>query len=125
MHENKDLERASHESFSTRGALGDEVARFFEAATEGEFMLTTKERTGIYSEQIRSFLVSNFYVSDAKALVDDTSLLDQGIVDSTGVLEIIGFIEETFGIIVEDSELLPENLDSIQGIEQYILRKMN
>ncbi|BCG86895.1 MULTISPECIES: acyl carrier protein [unclassified Mesorhizobium] len=88
-------------------------------------MLTTKERNGIYSEQIRSFLVSNFYVSDAKALVNDTSLLDQGIVDSTGVLEIIGFIEETFGIIVEDSELLPENLDSIQGIEQYILRKMN
>ena len=86
-------------------------------------MLTTKDRT--YSEQIRSFLVSNFYVSDVKALVNDTSLLDQGIVDSTGVLEIIGFIEETFGIIVEDSELLPENLDSIQGIEQYIIRKMN
>jgi len=86
-------------------------------------MLTVKDRT--YSEQIRSFLVSNFYVSDVKALVDDTSLLDQGIVDSTGVLEIIGFIEETFGIIVEDSELLPENLDSIQGIEQYIIRKMN
>ncbi|ESZ45715.1 acyl carrier protein [Mesorhizobium sp. RSR565B] len=88
-------------------------------------MLTIKERTGIYSEQIRSFLVSNFYVSDVKALLDDASLLDQGIVDSTGVLEIIGFIEETFGIIVEDSELLPENLDSIQGIEQYIIRKMN
>ena len=86
-------------------------------------MLTTKDRT--YSEQIRNFLVSNFYVSDVKALVNDTSLLDQGIVDSTGVLEIIGFIEETFGITVEDSELLPENLDSIQGIEQYIIRKMN
>ncbi|UVK51324.1 acyl carrier protein [Mesorhizobium sp. AR02] len=86
-------------------------------------MLTVKDRT--YSEQIRNFLVSNFYVSDVKALVNDTSLLDQGIVDSTGVLEIIGFIEETFGIIVEDSELLPENLDSIRGIEQYIIRKMN
>lgn len=88
-------------------------------------MLTVKDRTGIYSEQIRNFLVSNFYVSDVKALVNDTSLLDQGIVDSTGVLEIIGFIEETFGITVEDSELLPENLDSIHGIEQYIIRKMN
>ena len=86
-------------------------------------MLTVKDRT--YSEQIRSFLVSNFYVSDVKTLMNDTSLLDQGIVDSTGVLEIIGFIEETFGITVEDSELLPENLDSIQGIEQYIIRKMN
>ena len=88
-------------------------------------MLTIKDRTGIYSEQIRSFLVSNFYVSDVKTLMNDTSLLDQGIVDSTGVLEIIGFIEKTFDIIVEDSELLPENLDSIQGIEQYIIRKMN
>jgi len=86
-------------------------------------MLTINNRN--YSEQIRNFLVSNFYVSDVKTLVNDTSLLDQGIVDSTGVLEIIGFIEETFGIIVEDSELLPENLDSIQGIEQYIIRKMN
>ncbi|UVK49468.1 acyl carrier protein (plasmid) [Mesorhizobium sp. AR07] len=88
-------------------------------------MLTTKGRTETYSEQIRDFLVSNFYVSDTKALVSDTSLLDQGIVDSTGVLEIIGFIEETFGITVEDSELLPENLDSIEGIAQYVIRKMN
>ena len=88
-------------------------------------MLTTKDRTGNYSEQIRNFLVSNFYVSDVRALENDRSLLDQGIVDSTGVLEIVGFIEETFGIIVEDSELLPENLDSIQGIEQYIIRKMH
>jgi acyl carrier protein len=41
------------------------------------------------------------------------------------VLEVIGFIEETFGITVEDSELLPENLDSIQGIAQYVVRKKN
>ncbi|TIU26903.1 MAG: acyl carrier protein, partial [Mesorhizobium sp.] len=58
-----------------------------------------------------------------KSLSATESLLDQGIVDSTGVLEVIGFIEETFGIIVEDSELLPENLDSIQGIAQFIARK--
>ena len=42
---------------------------------------------------------------------------------STGVLEVIGFIEETFGITVEDSDLLPENLDSIDGIAQYVIRK--
>jgi acyl carrier protein len=88
-------------------------------------MLTIKDRTETYGEQIRSFLVSNFYVGDVRALGNDTSLLDQGIVDSTGVMEIVGFIEETFGITVEDSELLPENLDSIRGIEQYIIRKMN
>jgi acyl carrier protein len=70
-------------------------------------------------------LVSNFYITETNLLEVDTSLLDQGIIDSTGVLEVIGFIEETFGITVEDSELLPENLDSIQGIAQYVVRKKN
>jgi acyl carrier protein len=77
----------------------------------------------MYTEQIRGFLASNFYISDPGLLEDGTSLLDQGIIDSTGVLEVIGFIEETFGITVEDSELLPENLDSIQGIARFITRK--
>ncbi|MER8366308.1 MAG: acyl carrier protein [Mesorhizobium sp.] len=88
-------------------------------------MLSTKDRTDTCSEQIRAFLASNFYIADPESLESDTSLLDQGIVDSTGVLEVIGFIEETFGITVEDSELLPENLDSIQGIAQYVMRKRN
>lgn len=88
-------------------------------------MLTTKDRVETYKEQIRAFLASNFYIADADALQSETSLLDQGVVDSTGVLEVIGFIEETFGITVEDSELLPENLDSIQGIAQYIISKKN
>ncbi|WP_140533086.1 acyl carrier protein [Mesorhizobium sp. B1-1-8] len=86
-------------------------------------MLETKEAGEIYHGQIRAFLASNFYIADVKSLSSTASLLDQGIVDSTGVLEVIGFIEETFGIIVEDSELLPENLDSIQGIAQFIARK--
>jgi acyl carrier protein len=77
----------------------------------------------VYTTQIRDFLVSNFYIANTKSLSVTASLLDQGIVDSTGVLEVIGFIEETFGISVEDSELLPENLDSIQGIAQFIARK--
>ena len=74
-------------------------------------------------KQIREFILANFYVAEATTLDDDTSLLDQGIIDSTGVLEVIGFIEETFNISVDDSELLPENLDSIKGISQYVLRK--
>jgi acyl carrier protein len=68
-------------------------------------------------------LVLNFYIAETNLLEVDTSLLDQGIIDSTGVLEVIGFIEETFGITVEDSELLPENLDSIERIAQYVIRK--
>jgi acyl carrier protein len=87
--------------------------------------MSTKGTTGMYTDQIRGFLSSNFYISDAGALEDSTSLLDQGIIDSTGVLEVIGFLEETFGITVEDSELLPENLDSIDGIARYIARKKN
>jgi acyl carrier protein len=67
--------------------------------------------------------VSNFYIAETNLLKGGTSLLDQGIIDSTGVLEVIGFIEETFGITVDDSELLPENLDSIEGIAQYVIRK--
>jgi acyl carrier protein len=88
-------------------------------------MLHNDEVMANYSKKIRGFLSSNFYVADAESLHNNASLLDQGIVDSTGVLEVIGFIEETFGIVVEDSELLPENLDSINGIAQYVIRKKN
>jgi len=73
--------------------------------------------------QIREFVTTNFYVADPKALEDSTSLLDQGIIDSTGVLEVIMFIESTFGLTVEDSEMLPENLDSIERIAAFVARK--
>ena len=72
-------------------------------------------------KQIREFLHSNFYVDTQ--LNSDTSLLETGVIDSTGVLEVIGFIEETFGIAVDDEEMLPENLDSIEGIARYVVRK--
>ena len=74
-------------------------------------------------QQIRDFVTSNFYVADPKALEDRTSLLDHGIIDSTGVLEVIMFIETTFGVTVEDSEMLPENLDSIERIAAFVARK--
>ncbi len=74
-------------------------------------------------EQAREFVLSNFYVADSDSLRDDASLLDQGIIDSTGVLELIFFIEETFEITVEDNEMLPENLDSIERIAAFVARK--
>jgi len=74
-------------------------------------------------QQVRSFVTTNFYVPDPDSLSDETSLLDQGIIDSTGVLEVIGFLEETFGITVEDSEMLPDNLDSIERITGFVTRK--
>jgi acyl carrier protein len=74
-------------------------------------------------EQIKAFISSNFYVPEGVALEDGSSLLDQGIVDSTGVLEVVAFLESTFGIKVEDQELLPENLDSIQRLADFVARK--
>jgi acyl carrier protein len=74
-------------------------------------------------QQLRDFVTSNFYVADAAALEDTASLLDRGIIDSTGVLEVVGFLEDTYGIRVEDSEMLPENLDSIERIAHFVSRK--
>ncbi len=73
------------------------------------------------TERIRSFIQKNFYVPGA--LQDDASLLDQGIIDSTGVLEVVGFLEREFGIQVLDEEMLPENLDSISRIAAFVARK--
>ncbi|MDB4933328.1 MAG: Acyl carrier protein [Labilithrix sp.] len=74
-------------------------------------------------QTIRRFVVENFFVSDATLLSDDTSLLDEGIVDSTGVLEVTAFLEATFGISVEDAELIPANLDTIAKIATFVRRK--
>jgi acyl carrier protein len=74
-------------------------------------------------DRIRQFITSNFYVADASALTAETSLLDSGIVDSTGVLEIIAFLEGEMGIQVADEDMLPENLDSIGKIAQFVARK--
>ncbi len=74
---------------------------------------------------IRAFLAANFFLDDADDLEAGASLLEHGIMDSTGVLEVVGFIEHTFGITVEDSEILPSNLDSIQAIAQFVTRKKN
>jgi acyl carrier protein len=75
-------------------------------------------------EQIRNFIVENFLFGDASNGLGDTdSLLDKGIIDSTGVLELVSYLENNFGIRVEDEELVPENLDSIANVSAYILRK--
>jgi acyl carrier protein len=73
--------------------------------------------------QIRTFVLANFYVADPAQVPDNRSLLEEGIIDSTGVLEIISFVESTFGIAVEDEEMIPANLDSIDGIARFVQRK--
>jgi acyl carrier protein len=75
------------------------------------------------TQQIRGFVTANFYVADASKLGDEDSFLDRGIVDSTGVLEVIAFLEKTFEIVVDDEEMLPENLDSVAKIAAFVSRK--
>jgi acyl carrier protein len=74
--------------------------------------------------RIIDFLKTNFFLdTQANALKDSDSFLEKGIIDSTGVLEVINFIQSDFGIEVLDSEILPENIDSIGSIVSYVLRK--
>ncbi|MBN1543363.1 acyl carrier protein [candidate division KSB1 bacterium] len=73
---------------------------------------------------IRDFIVKNFmFGQDGKTLDKQQSFLNSGIVDSTGVLELVTFIEETFGLRVLDQEIVPENLDSIAQIQAFVARK--
>jgi len=60
---------------------------------------------------------------DSDSLKDDSSFLEDGVIDSTGVLELVGFLEENYEIKVEDEELIPENLDSIKNICAYLETK--
>ena len=77
-------------------------------------------------QQIRQFVVENFLYGDSdNGLRDIDSFLDNGIIDSTAVLELVAHIEETYEIQVEDEELIPENLDSIAAVTAYIQRKQN
>ena len=75
-------------------------------------------------EDIRKFILENFILNEAENLGDEDSLLEKGIIDSTGVLELVAFIEEKYSINVEDEEMIPENLDSIRNIAEFLHRKI-
>ncbi len=77
-------------------------------------------------QQIIDFITTNFLFDDAKKGVDEkASLLETGVIDSTGVLELIAYIEETYGVKVEDEEILPENLDTILDITHFVKQKLS
>ncbi|OPY62850.1 MAG: acyl carrier protein [Syntrophorhabdus sp. PtaU1.Bin002] len=76
-------------------------------------------------KQITEFITTNFLFDESITLGVEDSLLDTGVIDSTGVLELVAFIEETYGIKVEDEEIIPENLDSINNISLYISQKLS
>ena len=75
--------------------------------------------------QTRQFVVKNFLFGQDNGLTDEASFLDQGIIDSTGVLELVAHLESTYGFKVDDAELTPDNLDSVLAVGEFVLRKKN
>lgn len=73
---------------------------------------------------IRGYILENFLFADDGRLRDHASFLEEGIVDSTGVLELVMFVEETFGVAVEDEEIVPENFDSVECLARYVRLKV-
>ena len=75
-------------------------------------------------QEVTAFIVENFlFGSEADAPAVSDSFMDTGLIDSTGILEVIGFIEEKYEIEVEDDELVPDNLDSVQNIAKFVTKK--
>ena len=77
-----------------------------------------------YESDLRQFIIQNFlFGKDDESLAASDSLLDRGIIDSTGVMELVSFLEEKYQITLQDEELTPENLDSIERMVRLISRK--
>jgi acyl carrier protein len=73
---------------------------------------------------LREFLAANYFLGDDPSqLAASSSLIEAGLIDSTGVLELVGYLEERFDIRIANEELLPENLDSIENIVGFVERK--
>jgi acyl carrier protein len=80
---------------------------------------------GQTADEVRAFIIDNFlFGQGGEDLQSEDSLMDKGIIDSTGVLELVGFLERNYGLQVEDEDLLPENLDSISNITRYVENKV-
>ncbi len=75
--------------------------------------------------ELRHFIVENYLFGRDDGFGEDESFLERGIIDSTGIMELIAFIEQRFGIRVEDHELLPENLDSLAKLSRFLAAKQH
>ena len=75
------------------------------------------------AEELQAFIKKNFYAADKLEIALDDSLLDKGIIDSTGVLELVEHLEKQYKVTVDDTEMVPENLDSIAAIVQFLQKK--
>ena len=78
-----------------------------------------------YKSTLRKFIEDNFLMgSQDGSFADSDSFMKRRIIDSTGFLELVMFLEETWGVVVEDDEMVPENLDSLDNLQQYLSRKV-
>jgi acyl carrier protein len=75
-------------------------------------------------EDIRGFIVDTFLFGEDGALTDESSFLEEGIVDSTGILQLVSFLQEQYRITIADEELVPDNLDSIQKVRAFVELKI-
>jgi acyl carrier protein len=88
-------------------------------------MLTgTTTRQAEIATQLRDFIAANYLFGKECTIADTDSFLDTGIIDSTGVLELVTFLQDTFGIAVEDEELITDNLDSLEKVIAYVSGKL-
>ena len=75
-------------------------------------------------KKVREYVIENFLVGDEEAgFSDEQSFLETGLIDSTGILEVIFFLEEQFDLEIDDEEMVPENLDSVASIGRFVLSK--
>jgi acyl carrier protein len=79
-----------------------------------------------FASEIRGFIVGNFlFGQEGQGFTEDQSFLESGIIDSTGLLELVSFVEQRYGISIADRELVPENLDSLANISRFVARKLD
>ena len=74
-------------------------------------------------KELKEFIINNFMFGKGDLLEDDTDFFDKGIIDSTGTLELVSFIEETYNLAVLDNELIKENLSSLTKVNEYINKR--
>ena len=85
----------------------------------------SQQTTADVVADVRGYIVERFlFGQGGESLQNTESFLESGIVDSTGVLEIVMFLEQRFGIKVKDEELIPDNLDSIEKVAAFVARKL-
>ena len=78
-----------------------------------------------YLTELKDFVINNFMFGQGNSLENDTDFFEKGIIDSTGTLELVSFIEETYNVSVLDNELIRENFSSLTKVNEYIKNKLS